>query len=89
MTSLDKLRALATAGCLDDEHRARVLAEIRDPNWGCLTATIGDPDWGDFIPDVIADRWGELSDEIKLMLFIVAKGAADRSPGWDARGEDR
>jgi hypothetical protein len=81
MTLLDELRALATADCLDDEARARVLAEVADPDWTCLTAAGGDPDWGDFVPEVIADRWDELSEETKLMLFIIAQGAAARSPG--------
>jgi hypothetical protein len=84
MTLTDELRSVATADCLDDDARAKVLAEIADPDWSCLTAAGGDPDWGEFIPDIIANRWGELADETKLMLFIVAKGGSDRSPGrWD------
>jgi hypothetical protein len=82
MTLTDELRAAATADCLDDDQRTRILAEIADPDWGCLLATVYlDADWGDFIPDVIADRWENLSDDVKLMLFIVAREAAARSPG--------
>jgi hypothetical protein len=82
MIAADKsLIDAALADYSDDESRARVLAEIRNPDWSCLVASGGDPDWGDYIPDVIADRWDDLPADTKLMLFIVAHVAIGRSPG--------